>query len=165
MNECKNITVNLYDVPGSGTLTHDAKNYYQEKHLCAFDCLFILVQETFCKEEIEIAKEALKHNQTIAFIHSKCDIFLTNKKKQKLIKKIDQKAVDDCLNELKLNYITEIRKSKILKLQKIPCFYVNSFNLYDLKNDIISEPNVKYQEKELIEFMTSEVKYSRNIIT
>uniref|UniRef100_A0A914QWX0 IRG-type G domain-containing protein n=1 Tax=Panagrolaimus davidi TaxID=227884 RepID=A0A914QWX0_9BILA len=164
VDKLKNIEVNFYDIPGSGTLSHHTSQYYQEKGLCAFDCLFILIQETFCEEEIKFAIEALKHNQKVAFIQSKCDILLTNRKKQKIITTIDQTAVDEFLEKLKENRISEIRKSNISQLHRIPCFYVSSFNLYNLKNGFELDPDVRYNENELLEFMASEIKFSRNTI-
>uniref|UniRef100_A0A914Z4S4 IRG-type G domain-containing protein n=1 Tax=Panagrolaimus superbus TaxID=310955 RepID=A0A914Z4S4_9BILA len=165
-NNHKNVAINFYDIPGSGTLSHDASQYYHEKGLCAFDCLFILVQETFCEEEIKFAIAALKNNQKVAFIQSKCDILLTNKKKQKLIKEISQKAVNDCLIEcnVKENHRREIAKTDISQLRKIPCFYVSSINLFNLKKGFEADLEVNYNEKELLEFMMAEVKYSRNFI-
>uniref|UniRef100_A0A914Q2S7 IRG-type G domain-containing protein n=1 Tax=Panagrolaimus davidi TaxID=227884 RepID=A0A914Q2S7_9BILA len=66
--------VRFYDVPGSGSMTHQAANYYGDKALCGFDCLVILVQQTLGEEEVKFAKAALDYNQKVVFVRSKCDI-------------------------------------------------------------------------------------------
>lgn len=115
----------------------------------------------------------------MAFIRSQCDIAMDNQIKQGCLECIDQKAVDACLNEckspdllggnsekddflVKQNFVTEIRKSTTFNLTRIPCFFVNA---YSLRNTVNGDANeVQYQEKQLIEFIKTQVKYSKNRI-
>uniref|UniRef100_A0A914Z2H6 IRG-type G domain-containing protein n=1 Tax=Panagrolaimus superbus TaxID=310955 RepID=A0A914Z2H6_9BILA len=93
--------VMIYDMPGAGTLTHDANSYYHDKCLCAFDCLIIFTQDTLGREEINFAIQSLRYNQPVAFVRSRCDIVLDNAKKKREINKIDQNAVFNYINKSK----------------------------------------------------------------
>ena len=66
--------VRFYDVPGSGAMSHQSLTYFEDKALCGFDCLIVMVQQTLCQEEIEFALAALKYQQKVVFLRSKCDI-------------------------------------------------------------------------------------------
>uniref|UniRef100_A0AC34FIU9 IRG-type G domain-containing protein n=1 Tax=Panagrolaimus sp. ES5 TaxID=591445 RepID=A0AC34FIU9_9BILA len=130
-------SVKFYDIPGAGTLTHDANSYYQDKLLCAFDCLFICTQETLGKEEIVFALECLKYNQPFCFVRSRCDIVIDNLKKQierknrnreeKII--IDQNAVNEKIGKMKEAYDKQIELANNPKLREIPCFFISALSL------------------------------------
>ena len=93
--------VRLYDVPGSGSMTHQSKEYYQEKALCGFDCLVILVQQTLCEDEVKFALAALEYHQKVVFVRSQCDLDFHRKDESgKTMKTIPSaQEVKDHINE------------------------------------------------------------------
>uniref|UniRef100_A0A914Z0L8 IRG-type G domain-containing protein n=1 Tax=Panagrolaimus superbus TaxID=310955 RepID=A0A914Z0L8_9BILA len=155
--------VMIYDIPGAGTLTHDANSYYQDKCLCAFDCLIICAQDTLGREEIDFAIQSLRYNQPIAFVRSRCDIVLDNARKNKEIKKIDQNAVFSYINRMSDFYIGEIARAEKPELRRVPCFFVSAYSLRDLING--EEPEAVYHEQAFLDYIKTKSKYSRNYVT
>uniref|UniRef100_A0A914EPW5 IRG-type G domain-containing protein n=1 Tax=Acrobeloides nanus TaxID=290746 RepID=A0A914EPW5_9BILA len=155
--------VRIYDIPGAGTLTHGASNYYEDKSLCAFDCLIICTQDTLGQEEIEFAMKALRYRQAITFVRSRCDIALDTLKKLRKIRRIDQDAVNACIKEMATAYAAEVKRTGREELESVPCFFVNSYNL---RNHINNEENdVVYHEELLVEYMRMQSMYTRNIVS
>uniref|UniRef100_A0A914QHJ7 IRG-type G domain-containing protein n=1 Tax=Panagrolaimus davidi TaxID=227884 RepID=A0A914QHJ7_9BILA len=153
--------VRIYDIPGAGTLTHDANNYYQDKRICAFDTVIICIQESVCREEIDFAIQCIKYNQPIVFVRSRCDTVMDNLKKQKRITQVDQAAVDNQIQKMSEAFKREIERTKIAELRKVPCFFISAYSLRDHMNG--KESDV-YQEKLFIDFIIAESKRRRNIV-
>jgi GTP-binding protein EngB required for normal cell division len=155
--------VKIYDIPGSGTITHNSESYYEDKCLCAFDCLIIVTQDTLGKEEIDFAIKSLKYNQPIAFVRSRCDIVLDNAKKRKEIKKIDQQAIHSYISQMTNFYIEEIQRTKKPELTRVPCFFVSAYTLRDLING--EEVEAVYHEKALLDYIKAKSQFSRNNVS
>uniref|UniRef100_A0A914PZJ4 IRG-type G domain-containing protein n=1 Tax=Panagrolaimus davidi TaxID=227884 RepID=A0A914PZJ4_9BILA len=153
--------VKIYDIPGAGTLTHNAESYYHDKCLCAFDCLIILTQDTLAQDEINFAIQSLRYNQSIAFVRSKCDIVLYNALIKGEISQIDQQAVKHYISEMSDFYVEEIQRVDKPELCRVPCFFLSA---YSLRNLIRGEkPAAVYHEKNFIDYMQAKSKWSRNI--
>jgi hypothetical protein len=155
--------VKIYDIPGAGTLTHDATSYYHDKCLCAFDCLVIVAQDTLGQEEIDFAIQSLRFNQPIAFVRSRCDIVLDNARKLGDIDEINQEAVVTYLNQLGEAYVKEIQRANKPELNKIPCFFVSSYSLRSLI--LGKKPEAIYKEQEFLDYIKNKSKYCRNIVS
>ena len=79
--EAKFSHIKLWDLPGGGTVTHKAHDYFHEKTLYAFDCLLMLTAERFTTLDNDIASMARKFNTPIAMVVNKGDLFLDTESK------------------------------------------------------------------------------------
>uniref|UniRef100_A0A914BXT0 Uncharacterized protein n=1 Tax=Acrobeloides nanus TaxID=290746 RepID=A0A914BXT0_9BILA len=152
--------VRLYDIPGSGTMSHRAEDYFSDKRLCAFDCLIILIQNTLGEEEISYALKALEYDQPVAFVRSRCDIDLDSMIKDGELGEINQEIINEEIKIMSKMYKREIEKNAP-KLYRIPCYFVSSHSLLNIVN---GKKTFFYQENELLEFIMLKSKHSRIII-
>uniref|UniRef100_A0A914Z280 IRG-type G domain-containing protein n=1 Tax=Panagrolaimus superbus TaxID=310955 RepID=A0A914Z280_9BILA len=147
--------VRFYDVPGSGAMSHKAANYYEDKALCGFDCLVILVQQTLAEEEIKFALAALEYNQKVVFVRSKCDIdFHLKDESGKNLRSIpSSEEIREHINELRFRFNQELRKHATL-LRGTKCFFVSSKSLRaKVRNEI---PDMNFEESEFLEYLHHE---------
>uniref|UniRef100_A0A914C341 IRG-type G domain-containing protein n=1 Tax=Acrobeloides nanus TaxID=290746 RepID=A0A914C341_9BILA len=152
--------VRLYDIPGSGTMSHNSETYFADKGLCAFDCLIIMTQKTLCQEDITFARCALNYNQPVAFVRSQCDIDMDNKVKEEEIDEIDQEEINNHLDYLQKFYAREI-KERAPDLHRVPCYFVSAPELRKLVN---GKGKAFYQEAKLLEYIKLMSMYQRNIV-
>jgi ribosome biogenesis GTPase A len=155
--------VKIYDVPGAGTLTHNAESYYQDKCLCAFDCLIIVTQDALAKDEIDFALQSIKFNQPIAFVRSRFDIAMDNQVKSRKISEINQHTIKNEVAKCAKAFTLELDKMNEPELKQVPIFFVSAYVLRELMIQK-TKPNVMYQEKSLLDYIKAKSKYSRNII-
>uniref|UniRef100_A0A914BXS0 IRG-type G domain-containing protein n=1 Tax=Acrobeloides nanus TaxID=290746 RepID=A0A914BXS0_9BILA len=153
--------VRLYDIPGSGTMSHKAESYFDDKGLCAFDCLIILVQNTPGQEEIAFAQKAIKYQQPVAFVRSRCDQDIDNMLKDGDIDEVTQEIVYNHIKELAEKTAIEI-KAKAPELYKIPCYFIAAPALRQVVRG--GRNLIYYQETELLEYIVLMSKHSRNIV-
>jgi len=153
--------VRLYDIPGAGTLSHNAESYFNDKGLCAFDCLLIFVQATLSQDEIKFAQSALHYRQSVAFVRSRCDEDMQNKLLDEEIDAINQETVCEYVATMGRIFQKEI-DTKVPELSNVPCYFVSSRALLKLMRG--QEDGIFYQESKLLEYVMLQSKHSRNIV-
>ncbi|KAI8365265.1 interferon-inducible GTPase-domain-containing protein [Radiomyces spectabilis] len=63
----------LWDMPGAGTMNHPADTYFEDKFLCAFDSLIIVLAERLQETDLLIAKKAQQWRIPVLFVRNKAD--------------------------------------------------------------------------------------------
>ncbi|KAH8549967.1 interferon-inducible GTPase-domain-containing protein [Umbelopsis sp. PMI_123] len=66
-------TMVLWDLPGAATLHHPAETYFEDKFLCAFDALIIVMAERLQETDIIIANKAEEKKVPVFFVRNKAD--------------------------------------------------------------------------------------------
>uniref|UniRef100_A0AC34F2J5 IRG-type G domain-containing protein n=1 Tax=Panagrolaimus sp. ES5 TaxID=591445 RepID=A0AC34F2J5_9BILA len=145
--------VKLYDIPSSLTFIHNDVDYYQDKCLCAFDCLIILCEDFLSNEEIKIALQSLKFNQRVVFVRSRFDIAMANAKRSKRIAEINQHTIMDEIKKSAKSFSNELEKTGNKELKKVPIFFISSYSLRDLVQG--HNPDYIFQEKLFLDFINS----------
>uniref|UniRef100_A0A914CQH6 IRG-type G domain-containing protein n=1 Tax=Acrobeloides nanus TaxID=290746 RepID=A0A914CQH6_9BILA len=148
--------VRFYDLPGSGTTSHPAENYFEDKCLYAFDCLIILIQETLAEDEIQMAKIALKYSLPVCFVRSKCDSDLYNKHQNGEIDGITRAEIDAHISSLSNFFRFQMKKAGLP--ENLKCFFVSAPSLRKL---MLNQKRESYQEIELLHFLLLEALKSR----
>jgi len=95
----------LWDVPGTGVLSHRSATYFQDNVLYAFDCLILLTKDTLTESDYNLTEKALEWHIPIVLAYSRADETLKNvlrlKKEQGLVhteddkKKVFENAIAD----------------------------------------------------------------------
>uniref|UniRef100_A0A914EB50 IRG-type G domain-containing protein n=1 Tax=Acrobeloides nanus TaxID=290746 RepID=A0A914EB50_9BILA len=156
--------VRFYDIPGSGTMRHTSKNYYNDKMLHAFNCLIILVQNTLCEEEVLFAKTALNYNQPVVFVRSRCDSDLDSLEKNGEIEERTQEMVNQLISKLAQVYAKEV-ETRAPELKHVPCFFVSSISLRNLVSGKFNSGNTfYYQEAKFLEYLTLQSRHGKNVV-
>uniref|UniRef100_A0A914Y2P0 IRG-type G domain-containing protein n=1 Tax=Panagrolaimus superbus TaxID=310955 RepID=A0A914Y2P0_9BILA len=156
--------VRFYDVPGSGAMSHKAANYYEDKALCGFDCLVILVQQTLAEEEIKFALAALEYNQKVVFVRSKCDIdFHLKDESGKNLRSIPSpEEIREHINELRYGFNREL-ENHAPQLSAIKCFFISSKSMRAI---VRGEPSdMSFEEAEFLDYLYKQSKNARGIST
>ncbi|KAI8375138.1 interferon-inducible GTPase-domain-containing protein [Blakeslea trispora] len=63
----------LWDIPGAGTVTHQADSYFEDYYLKAFDSLIIVTAERLQTIDLEIATKAQQHHVPVLIVRNRCD--------------------------------------------------------------------------------------------
>ncbi|KAL8365323.1 hypothetical protein RB595_004228 [Gaeumannomyces hyphopodioides] len=68
----------LHDIPGAGTLSSPATQYYTRSQLYLFDAIFIVSGDRFSEVDAEIIRSCVIRHQPFVFIRSRMDTVISN---------------------------------------------------------------------------------------
>lgn len=68
----------IWDLPGANTPGNPAKNYFEDKLLCAFDGLLLVSGDTFLESDLEVLKHAQRYGIPVALVRTKSDMHIFN---------------------------------------------------------------------------------------
>jgi hypothetical protein len=153
-------TVRLYDCAGSGSMTHNSDGYYEDKALCAFDCLIIMVQDTPGEEEIAYAKTAMNYNQKVVFVRSRCDLDFDKINEYQVKVTPTPQQIQAHIKKLREHFKAEIIKHAP-ELVNVKIFFVSAKSLRCL---VIGESaDMNFEEKQFIDFIHEQSMKSRGM--
>jgi len=151
----------LWDCPGSGTQAHGQATYFYDNYLFCFDYLVIVFAVRLGEAEIDLMKQAIAHCVPVACVRNKVDQDFENRRRRdKEFRKWPKHvAVVDLIKELRNNTIECLKTAGISILP--PIFMINSWALKEKDDD--EEPDeVKFEEKQLVEYVLRDVYNRRN---
>uniref|UniRef100_A0A914P049 IRG-type G domain-containing protein n=1 Tax=Panagrolaimus davidi TaxID=227884 RepID=A0A914P049_9BILA len=154
--------VRFYDIPGAGTMTHRSENYYEDKALCGFDCLIVLVQQALGQEDIAFAQAALRYDQKVVFVRSKCDVdFHLRHESGNILRHIPSpEEVHQHLENLRHHFSLELERHAP-ELSSIECFFVSANSLRAIMR---FEPvDMLFEEKQFLEYLYQQSKSARGM--
>jgi GTP-binding protein EngB required for normal cell division len=132
----------LWDIPGGGTKTHSAANYFMDKKLYAFDMIVIIGAAGFTELDIAIAEAAQLYHVPVVFVRSKSDIDIDNRSRRD---KKPKKIVKDAVRQ---DIVTNIRSQLPKELRDREIFVVNSrvfagdYDGFDSEDYLLDEPKL-----------------------
>uniref|UniRef100_A0AC34FYP6 IRG-type G domain-containing protein n=1 Tax=Panagrolaimus sp. ES5 TaxID=591445 RepID=A0AC34FYP6_9BILA len=138
----------VWDIPGSGTDSHKAENYFEEKKLYVFDCLIILTQDCLTEEEIKFAREAISYGQPVLFARSRCDATLENMVAMDEIDEADQDAADSFVQDMYLKFSQGLHNTGHKSLENIKVFFISASVLRKIMKN--AKTKYHFQEREFI---------------
>ena len=103
--------VRLWDVPGGGTVNHPGESYFEDKKLCAFDCLIIVGAGRFTNFDVGLARAARRSGTPMVFVRSKADQDIENRADAMNAEPRDVKAQlrTDIVAKMRLSLPEELR--------------------------------------------------------
>uniref|UniRef100_A0AC35FCX6 Uncharacterized protein n=1 Tax=Panagrolaimus sp. PS1159 TaxID=55785 RepID=A0AC35FCX6_9BILA len=87
---------------------------------------------------------------------------MDNQIKAKKIKEINQQTIVAHIQYCATSFVQELQKTGEKELAQVPIFFISSYTLRDLMKG--EEPAAMYQEQQLMEYIKTKSKYSRNIV-
>ncbi|XP_051056881.1 interferon-inducible GTPase 1-like [Phodopus roborovskii] len=116
--------LDIWDLPGVGTLKFPPKDYLKEVEFQKYDFFIIVSATRFTKHEIDLAKIITLMKKNYYFVRTKVDSDLDNEKKCKA-RTFDQEKV---LQQIRSSYLDTFRNNKI---DEPLIFLISNHNLRD----------------------------------
>ncbi|KAI5627281.1 immunity-related GTPase family, e4 isoform X1, partial [Silurus asotus] len=125
--------VKIWDLPGIGTPTFTAKNYFKKVPLKNYDVFIIISSERFKQNDILLAKELKKQRKLFYFVRSKIDNDVRAEGTKKSFNE------EECLSQIRRNCIENLKEFKNVKVFLISSLDLQKFDFEKLIETLSSD--------------------------
>ncbi|MEJ1279275.1 hypothetical protein NN561_010206 [Cricetulus griseus] len=128
--------VDIWDLPGVGTMKFPPKDYLKKMEFQKYDFFVIVSATRFTKHEIDLAKVIRLMKKNYYFVRTKVDFDLDNEKKRKACT-FDQENI---LQQIRSSYLDTFRDNKI---DEPRIFLISNHNLSDYDFPVLMDTLIK----------------------